>query len=610
MSELKEYIVTLHRHEDLTGFYEDMESNGYALKKKRNISRNTHYLLTDQQAEDLKNDERVLAVNWAHHPLRLKSRVLGGSYTISGTFFKDDTSASAWTGTETAPLGTPAATDRQWGQLHCAGTDSDRGKGSFGSINTTNFISRTTDITVGEAVGGGTTESKNGTVTVWNDGKDVDVIISDTPLAYDCEEWKSPSTGNNRFVQYAWNDLNSIVELDAGESTLSSYSYYSLSDMGSDTQGTTPTDHWQQSHGIHVGGTAAGKNYGWAVESNIYSINYLDPVMGYSLFDYVRAFHRKKWSDGNRTPTIINNSWLDLTALYDYLKGNESTYISSVKYRNVTYTPGDTLPNDAGNTWDHTSLKKAFGIDTNWLVIPYINEDTIADIEDAADEGIVVVTIPHNFNNYFIKDPTHPDYNNQITISNFNSQVDGTWDINKPPAPAAAIKSIVVGALAGTPDFRKSCFSGYGPAVDIFAPGSNIISCVLENNKVGQIYSPWQGNIDTKSGYTGNYYLNYSGTSMAAPQVTGVLACAATKKSRFTYDDAIYYLQKTSKKDDMTFNVSGGGFDDPTLQKESPNAYLLAKSPREETGYLMDQKGTRKESGNVWPRRNTFIYKN
>lgn len=603
--QLKEYIVTLHRHEDLEEFYEDMSLRGYPIKRKRLISRNTHYLLTDEQAENVKLDSRVLGVSWADDPLRKKSRILAASYTITGRFFKDDTSANAWTGTETAPLGTPLATDRQWGQLHCAGNDIQRGKGDFGSINTTDFISRTTDITVGSAVGGGTTETKTDTVTVFNDGKGVDVIISDTPLAFDCEEWKSPSTGTTRFFQYDWSSLNSVVEVDTqlGDTTLSSYNYYSLADMGSATQGGTPNDHWQQSHGIHVGGTAVGKHYGWANESNIYSINYNNPVLIYTLFDYVRAFHRKKWQDGNRTPTIINNSWLALIPYFDSLKGFE-TDITSIEYRGTVYTPGSTLPNGAGTTWDHTSLKKAFGIDTNWLVLPAIYEDTIADVQDAINDGVVVVSIPHNFNNYWVKDSNHPDYNNKITISG-----EGTFFYNRLPEPAAATDCIVVGALAGTPDFRKAIFSGYGPAVDIFAPGSNIVSCVLENNEVGSIYSPWLGNPDTKSGYANNYYLNFSGTSMAAPQVSGVLACAATGKSRFTYDDALYYLYKTSKKNDMTFNVSGGGFDDPTVQKESPNSYLLAKSPRDESGYILEQKGMRKSSGQMWPRRNTFIYK-
>ena len=50
MSE-KVYVVTLRRREDLEQFYTDMSDGGYRLQLKRPMSRNTHYYLTDEQAE-------------------------------------------------------------------------------------------------------------------------------------------------------------------------------------------------------------------------------------------------------------------------------------------------------------------------------------------------------------------------------------------------------------------------------------------------------------------------------------------------------------------------------------------------------------------------------
>ena len=47
---------------------------------------------------------------------------------------------------------------------------------------------------------------------------------------------------------------------------------------------------------------------------------------------------------------------------------------------------------------------------------------------------------------------------------------------------------------------------------------------------------------------------------MASPQVTGVAACLATGKERFTQEDFIGYLQNHSVLDDMTFDVAGGGY--------------------------------------------------
>ena len=68
---LKEYVVTLQRFEDLDNFYNDMETPGGDLyipnrsvdvQHRRNVSRNTHYMLNDPEAETLRNDPRVLAV--------------------------------------------------------------------------------------------------------------------------------------------------------------------------------------------------------------------------------------------------------------------------------------------------------------------------------------------------------------------------------------------------------------------------------------------------------------------------------------------------------------------------------------------------------------------
>jgi len=55
MGELKEYVVTLKKYEDLDDFYEDMESPGGSVYipdrrvdvvHRRPLSRNTHYWLT------------------------------------------------------------------------------------------------------------------------------------------------------------------------------------------------------------------------------------------------------------------------------------------------------------------------------------------------------------------------------------------------------------------------------------------------------------------------------------------------------------------------------------------------------------------------------------
>jgi len=72
MSTEREYIVTLHNAGDATDFIEQMTGSSSVgdipvrsvtvVNERPFSSRNTHYALTDAEAEQLRNDPRVLAV--------------------------------------------------------------------------------------------------------------------------------------------------------------------------------------------------------------------------------------------------------------------------------------------------------------------------------------------------------------------------------------------------------------------------------------------------------------------------------------------------------------------------------------------------------------------
>ena len=100
-----------------------------------------------------------------------------------------------------------------------------------------------------------------------------------------------------------------------------------------------------------------------------------------------------------------------------------------------------------------------------------------------------------------------------------------------------------------------------------------------------------------------NWMYPISGTSMASPLIASVAAMVASARrtDRFSNDDLRAYLNNNSIFGDMTFDVSGGQFDDNSCRKDSPNKYLVTTNPRKQIGNLQNKVGDRR-SGAVFPR--------
>ena len=564
----KEYIVTLYRKEDLEQFYNEMKLSNFSLALKRPLSRNTHYMMTDEQAEQLRQDPRVWGVE-AVDDFHIKRQVINNEpYDISGDFWKD------------APIASTINPNlRQWGHLHCAGDQVQRRKGNWGdgSSPATEFV---TD-----------------TVRVFNNGRHVDVVIVDDPVSWDSQEWYSPSNpGQTRFVQYQWfNELNTAVgSIDDDGQTLPTGTITYLDNLN------TP-----QYHGIHVTGTAAGQYYGWATEANIYNIAVTDSwVSGQSIpplltFDYLRAFHLNKAVNpetGIKNPTITNHSYGGVHFMPSKGTDGEGNTIYrldfadvlSVYFQNVLYDPNN--PGPSG--WTEAGLEADFGVRFGYETYPAYSSSVAADVQDAIDDGIVVIGAAGN-DNLLMAEVFDINYNNYLTIlkdgDNFNFYYNrGAW----PCTPDSG--SINVGALSDTADFRRSTYTMFGPSVDVYAPGDQILSAYGNT-----------GAVDGKYGGGGNYYYPIQGTSMASPQVCGVIACLATGKERFTQADAFGYLNQHSVYGDMTFDAFGGGFTDNTCSIGSLNKYLIAKNPRQDSGFVLRQVGNR-TTGLTFPRVATF----
>jgi hypothetical protein len=560
----KVYIVTLYNKNDLEDFYNDMQAKDIHLVAKRPLSRNTHYKMSEEQAESLKKDHRVWDVELLENfDIELQT-VNNEQYTKTGNFWKDDT---------IEPL-TVSSLDYQWGHLHCAGNQTQRRKGTWGS--------------------GSVNEVVSDSVEIYNNGNHVDIIIVDDPISYDSEEWYSPSSGTSRFVQYQWfTELNSVVSsIDDDLQTLPT--------------GTITYDqniNLAYFHGNHVAGIAAGQHYGWAREANIYNLAVTaswssgQSIPSLLIFDYLRAFHLTKQINpitGKRNPTITNHSYGGIR--YMPQKGVDGSGnpiykldvedIDKIVYRGIEYTSVN--PGPSG--WTEVGIEKDFGIRFNLSVYPRYSAAINADIIDAVEDGIIIIGASGN-DNLLIASPNDQDWNNLIFTNNIGAfyYMRGAW----PNSPDNG--SITVGALSNKDDFRRSSYSNYGPGIDVFAPGDNIISAFGNTGLPDSKYS------------SGNYFYPISGTSMASPQLCGIAACLASTYTRFTQNDLLGFIQQNSIDDDMTFDATTGGFDDDTSQQGSPNKYLHIENPREESGYLISKKGKREAGILSFPRVNILF---
>jgi subtilisin family serine protease len=492
-------VVTLCKGVDVDAFIDDMVTgnnhNEYMPKRpvelydeKPGSKRNVDFVLTADEAANLRNDPRVIDVRY-------------GTKIENGIFLKPSVLEPLRT---YAKVSTQNNTHYNWAFPACSSrTD------PF-STNTLSF-------------------SHGYTLT----GKGVDVVIQDSGILTNHPEWLNLEGNISRFQQVNWPEVSGL----SGTYTQDANHY------------TDP-----DGHGTHVAGTVAGRLYGWAKESNIYAITIVDNPAAFGVsasFNMIRAWHNLKpvQSNGLKRPTIVNMSW-EYTTNYTNINGGNWRGIPWTGSNMISaYGMVQTLFNRIGTSAPFTYYH------------PTRVASVDADIEDCLDDGIILVSSAGN-------EAHKIDVEGGIDYNNFYNKTGvGQTFYHRGATPGSTPGVVCVGSVKIAAPEGKSFFSNTGPRINTFAPGEAIQSAIPEGS-----------NIATAQG-SDNYPLNngfkitkISGTSMAAPQASGILACLLGIRPNYTPTKAKQWIEETGAISRLT--DTGGGYTDTASLQSAANRFL------------------------------------
>jgi hypothetical protein len=562
--DLKEYIVTLHNREDLEDFYDDMETPGGSLyipdrsvdlHLRRTISRNTHYMLTAEEAKEIRKDERVRAVTLAEFINNLKQVDYG--YSADGTYERTSGNATA---------------NLQWGILRHTIRD--------------NVVNWGWD--------GTTTASSNFNITA--SGKNVDVLVFDGFIEINHPEFavNADGTGGTRVTQFNWFSLTAQL----GYGTNGTYDYTHR-----------PEDSSSSNHGTSVASVIAGNRLGWARDANIFNFrSYTGATPNYNAdggnrltqansWDYIREWHNTKAVNsetGRRNPTVVNASFGPTTEEADTTSSYDG--IAAISYRGAYFAPGRVL------TDGELTARGVAVYNGDWYMQPGINEednnayfDAIeADIEDAFDDGIILICAAGNGFTRLVK-PANQDYNNVAFLQDLGGGAisDGIYP-NRAGGSAngqTVPETISVGNSSYHVNDRRRIDSNQGDRIDLWAAGTAIQAAVRTS---GTFNDPRNASYEIQKRY---------GTSFASPQVAGVIALLLESNQGLTQTEAKEWLISNASTNKM-FDSGASDMSDFTSLQGAPNLLLYWENQRPESGTTVPKLNSkaRPTSGRAWPR--------
>ena len=453
--------------------------------KRSHNKRNTHYALTAEEAIQLRNDSRVEAVELKpsdRDDIEIKHHGQKSGTTDFGNFIDIN-----------------YETDIQWGLFS-----------SHSTLPTNRVFTSTAK------------ENKSYEYTLTGEG--VDVVIQDSGITPAHPEFHDQN-GVSRVQQINWYTASGI----SGSQDPNFYA---------DTYG----------HGTHVAGIVAGKYQGWAPNAHIYSVKvaglegYTGAGVGLPVedsFDVITQWHLRKplQSNGYRRPTIVNMSW-----------GYMSTYINSL-YGEHQGIPWDDSNNPSTYRLEYGMVNQAMSFFEYRHPIHVASVD--ADVQQMIEAGIIICSSAGNdfhrsykpgqlgYDNWYsgeywqrkyqegeISDPKR--YYHRGSSPTFNDGVISVGNIEPLDQGNSTIAMV------------KNDSSTTGPGVDIWAPGTQILSSIET-----------QRNNENSTRYGVYDLAKYTGTSMASPQVAGYLATVCEMRPWLKPHQALGVVETTAVTDQI-----------------------------------------------------------
>ena len=332
--EEKEFTVVVHRGTNIEELEKELTSEqGSSTVPARRVNitnarkgstRQTHFALTQQEADILRTDDRVLTVQI---PAEKRTDIdMHLNISQTGVFWKTSSDSGNY---------------QNWG------------------------LKRINSPTLNFGGSGAPTDANPTVFTQSYDGTGVDVVIQDSGIEANHPEWQD-ANGVSRLQQINWYTESGI------SGTQSANHYRDYDGHGTHCAGIAAgkTFGWAKNARIYaqkLGGLEGTGDAGTGISIT-------------NAFDTIRLWHKNKSGANANRPTVVNMSWG-----YGY---NATSYPSNGVYRGTAWNFATDYSSNANTLWGAVGyVRKLYGNGT-YTRVPSRVTDVDADIQEMVDAGI------------------------------------------------------------------------------------------------------------------------------------------------------------------------------------------------------------------------------